>query len=426
MLARLRMPSHATRAIALLAATMLLGGCGKSAGSGGGAEAGGPVAGVAAKNATCAETVLAALRRVAQRIYHQGVSSERTGAATHLINGSSSLREAVQRGDAAVTRAVARELVAAGRMTNLRVLRGGVVLADVGGPAVAPLHGTLKDAAGHVIGSYVSSVWADDGLIAETNGVTGGRLALRVGSRSVGGSLELGPGRLRAHGTLTLGGRRYQYTSFRGEAYPSGAMRVYLLRPLSSIPGLCGASAEDTVVNTLSRIANLIYAGEAGRRTLAQIQRVQRDQPLLRAVAARDPLAARAAIERLLTEHIVRLRVSVGGRLLADVGGPDVLAPVSAPLLLHGRAIGSLVLSIQDDEGYLRLTRRLVGLRVLMYTNPAHPKLVKNSLGPAPGTVPASGSYEYRGRRFRVFTVDARAFPAGALTIRVLVPIPYS
>jgi hypothetical protein len=153
---------------------------------------------------------------------------------------------------------------------------------------------------------------------------------------------------------------------------------------------------------------------------------VQRDQALLHAVAARDPLATKAAIEALLTEHIVRLRVSAPQKLLADVGGPFVLAPVSAALRLEGRAIGSFVLSIQDDEGYLRLTRRLAGLRVLMYTNAAHPQLVKNSLGPSPGTVPASGSYVYRGRSFRVFTVNARAFPSGPLTIRVLIPIPYS
>jgi hypothetical protein len=40
--------------------------------------------------------------------------------------------------------------------------------------------------------------------------------------------------------------------------------------------------------------------------------------------------------------------------------------------------------------------------------------------------VPPSGSYEYRGQRFRVVTVNARAFPSGPLTIRVLVPLPYS
>jgi hypothetical protein len=252
------------------------------------------------------------------------------------------------------------------------------VLADVGGTAASPLRGTLKDAGGRTIGSYVTSVWADEGLIAETNGLTGGRLALRVGGRSVGGSLPLSAGRLHREGTLALGGERYQYTSFGGEAYPSGAMRIYLLRAVRSTKGLCGKSSADTLVNTLSHIAALVYAGEAGRRTLPQIQRVQRNVPLLRAVAARSPRATKGAIEALLTEHIVRMRVNAGGSLLADVGGPYVLAPVAAPLRMGGSAIGDFVLSIQDDEGYLRLTKRLAGLRVLMYMDS---QLVKNSLG---------------------------------------------
>jgi hypothetical protein len=170
-------------------------------------------------------------------------------------------------------------------------------------------------------------------------------------------------------------------------------------------------------------VAKLIYAGETGRRALLQVRRVQHDPQLLSAVARRDPAATRTAIEGLLNQHIVRLRVSTGATLLADVGGPFVLGPVDAPLRLGGRTIGSFVLSIQDDEGYLRLARRLAGLKVLMYMGP---RLVKNSLGPAPGTAPASGSYRYRGHSFRVFTLHARAFPSGPLRIQVLVPIPYS
>ncbi len=125
----------------------------------------------------------------------------------------------------------------------------------------------------------------------------------------------------------------------------------------------------------------------------------------------------------LLNQHIVRLRVSAGGRLLSDVGGPYVLAPVTAPLRLNGRTIGSFVLSIQDDEGYKRLTGRLAGLNVLMYMGSS---LVKNSLGPSPGAVPDSGTYDYHGRTFRVYTLHARAFPSGPLKIHVLIPIPYS
>jgi len=155
---------------------------------------------------------------------------------------------------------------------------------------------------------------------------------------------------------------------------------------------------------------------------------VQSNRPLLQAVARREPLATRMAVERLLNEHIVRLRVygAHPPQLLADVGGPYVLAPVTAPLRLGGHTIGTLVLSIQDDEGYRRLARRLLGLRVLMYMNAPHPTLVKNSLGPEPGVVPRRGRYSYRGSRFNVFTLHAKAFPAGPLTIQVLIPIPYT
>jgi hypothetical protein len=135
-------------------------------------------------------------------------------------------------------------------------------------------------------------------------------------------------------------------------------------------------------------------------------------------------VAARKAVEALLHKHLVRLRVlAADGSLLVDDGGPFVLAPVTAPLTLGGRQIGSIVLSNQDDEGYKRLVKRLVGLRVLMYMSGG--RLVKNSLGPGPGSVPASGDYTYRGSDFRVFTVHAKAFPSGPLTIRVLIPIPY-
>jgi len=410
-----RMTSIATRAGAVLALVAALAGCGK-----------GNLSASAPRTAeSCAATVLETLGHVALRIYDEGVHSERTGSARYLIATSLPLREAVERGDRKATRAAAQVLVAGGHMTNLRVMRGGQLLADVGGPAVAPLTGTLTGAGGVPIGTYVTSVWSDGGLVAETDGVTGGAVALRAhaSSLAVGGSLALGRRRLAGKGTLELRGVSYQYVSFHAESYPSGVLREYLLAPLRAAAARCGASSEETLVNTLSHIASLIYAGEAGTRTLAQIRRVQRYQPLLAAVARRDPLAARTAIENLLTEHIVRLRVYAGARLLSDVGGPYVLAPVRAPLRLEGRTIGSLVLSIQDDEGYLRLARRLAGLKVLMYMGS---QLVKNSLGPAPGAVPANGSYVYRAQRFRVVTLNAEAFPSGPLTVRVLIPIPYS
>ncbi|HXM86363.1 MAG TPA: hypothetical protein VN889_01895 [Solirubrobacteraceae bacterium] len=382
-----------------------------------------------ARTGSCAATVLQALGHVAARVYREGVSSERTLSATRMIESSTALRSAVEAGDASATQAAARALVATRHLTDLRVVRDGKVLADVGGPALAPIGGTLSDASGAPLASFVTSVWADGGLITETNGIAEAATMLRSESPSgngatLAGAFALPSGRLPKSGTFTHDDRAYEFTSFAASSYPTGdPLRVFVLRTTESLRGLCGASVVDTTFNTLTRIARLIYAGEAGARTLPQIRRVQRNQPLLQAVARRDPQATRVAVEALLHEHIVRLRISAGGHVLTDDGGPYVLAPVRAPLRLHGKTIGSLMLSIQDDEGYKRLASRLAGLDVLMYMDG---QLVKSTIGYSPGPAPTSGPFSYRGKTYRAYTFDAVAFPSGALRITVLMALPHS
>lgn len=414
------MPSIAARVAIALAISIAIAGCG----AGHRSNSTVPMSAAADPSpSTCAGTVLSALGRVAMRVYHEGVASERTVTARHFIATSSPLRAALERGDAQAARATAQALIAGGHMTNLELMRGGQVLASVGPDALAPQSGTLTGAGGTPIGTFVTSVWTDEGFLAETGGITQGFVALRANGRSIAGSFGLPPGELPTRGTLTKNGVDYQYTSFPAETYPSGPLTVYLLRSTRSTTALCGQTSQDTVVKTLSQVATLIYTGEAGRRALTQVHRVQHDTALLRAVARRDGAATRQAIVGLLNQHIVRLRVSAPGRMLADVGGPLVLAPVNAPLRLGGHTIGSFVLSIQDDEGYRRLAKRLAGLDVLMYMGS---ELVKNSLGPMPGAVPASGTYRYQGRTFGVFTLHADAFPSGPLRIVVLIPIRYT
>ncbi len=436
MVPRVGKPYRTSLGALVFAILALMTGCGSSAKGGVSARASAdpdPPPPVTVPN-TCSSAVLGALGDIAQRVYREGVSSERTGSALSLIERSVPLREAVERDDPAAARAAAQALLATGHMTNLRVFRGGAdtagggqVLVDVGARnALAPLHGSILGANGAPIAGFLASVWADNGFVAETNGIAEGVTALREHGQSIAGSFALPTGELPPQGTLTVKDVVYGYTSFPADVYPAGQLRVYLLKSISSIAPLCGSTATDTVVNTLTRVAQLIYAGEAGRHALTQVHRVQHAQSLLRAVDQHDPAATKLAVESLLNEHIVRLRVSAGGQLLSDVGGPYVLAPVRAPLRLGGRTIGSFVLSIQDDEGYKRLAERLAGVDVLMYVNPADPHLVKNSLGPSPGAVPPSGEYHYRGHTFRVVTLHAQAFPSGPLTIRVLVPIPYS
>ena len=429
--ARRAMSARALLVVVLAAMLVGVTACGatQSGNSAAGSAAADPDPPAATPPAACSTAVLDTLTSVLGRVYREGIDSERTFSAQFLIAHSRALRAAVESASASAARAAAHALLATGHMTNLLVTRGAKTLVDLGGPALAPLQGAIVGAHGQPIASYVTSVWADNGFLTESGGITEGLVALRAGSRNVGGSPSLGVGALAREGTLTRAGVAYRYTSFAVHSYPAGSARVYLLMPYSTIDKLCGSTPADTAVNTLRGVANLIYTAESGHRAQAQVHRAQRNRPLLEAVAHHDAQAARLAIDALLNQHIVRVRVDAGGQLLSDVGGPYVLAPVSAPLRQRGHTIGTLELSIQDDEGYLRLARRLAGLDVLMYMNPSHPQLVKDSLGPAPGPalaeVPAEGSFNYKGHSYRVFTVNAQAFPSGPLVIRVLVPLPY-
>jgi hypothetical protein len=430
MILRVRMPSIAARATVALALAGTLAGCGAGARSSLSALAS-PDHDV---SAACGPTVLGVLGDIAERIYHEGVFSSRTASAVYDIERSIPLREAVERDDPGAALAAARALIATGHVTSLTVLRGANAagtppagakrLAEVGADqALAPLRGVIAGVRGTPIATFIASVWADNGFLAEVDGLAEGLTALRENGRSIAGSFALPPGRLPAQGTLTEDGVGYRYTSFPAEADPSGSLRVYLLRTTASTAKLCGASQEDTVANVVSRVARLIYAGEVGPHALAQAHRVQHDQALLGAVARRDRQATHVAIDKLLNEHIVRLRVSAGGQLLSDVGGPYVLAPVGATLRLDGRPIGSFVLSIQDDLGYLRLAQRLVGVDVVIYRGS---QLVMSSFRRNPTQVPAGGQFRFDGHTYRAFTFNAQAFPSGPLRITVLIPIPYS
>jgi len=413
------------RAAILLAAAAALGGCGSSLPSGLVAHASSGGEPQSIKNASeCAATVVDTLGDIAKHVYHEGVASSRTASARFLITHSIPLREAIERNDPRVALAAARALIATGHMTNVTVLRGTSRLLQAGKPgALAPIAGRIMSAQGAPIATFIASVWADDSYISEINGISEGAAALRAGPRSIGDSFPLPARELSAEGSLNERGVSYRYTSFPVTAYPSGLQRVYLLRSITSTARLCGHTQEDTVFNTVSHVATLIYTGETGPLTLPQIRRVQHNQALLHAVAEREPAATKLAIDNLLNEHIVRLRVSAQGQLLSDVGGPFVLAPVRAPLRLNGRTIGSFVLSIQDDLGYRLLAQRLAGVDVLMQMGT---RTVMSSLDPVPTQVPAQGPFVYMGHNYRVFTINAEAFPSGPLTIRVLIPIPYS
>ena len=191
----------------------------------------------------------------------------------------------------------------------------------------------------------------------------------------------------------------------------------------------CASSADGTLADTLGGVGARIYDNERTRNGSAAvaIRSVTSSSALARAVAAGDPVAARAAVTSIVFNHlhIVRLRVIHDGLVLSDVGGPFVLAPISGEIRLHGRPVGRYVgryvLSIQDDVGYVKLAGRLAGLQVVMRSGG---RQVMSSLSPAPVHIPPHGTLTFGGVSYVTHTINAMAFPSGSLQIYLLARRP--
>ena len=131
MVPRVGKPSTASRVALTCALLAALAGCGSSVRGPLSARASADPPARTVSDA-CSATVLGVLGDVATRVYREGVASERTAAALVFIARSIPLREAVERDDPRAVRTAAQALIATGHMTDLRVLRDGRVLADVG------------------------------------------------------------------------------------------------------------------------------------------------------------------------------------------------------------------------------------------------------------------------------------------------------
>ena len=197
-----------------------------------------------------------------------------------------------------------------------------------------------------------------------------------------------------------------------------------LTAPVAEAP--CGAAAPATVADTIGLVAKRIYDGEISSGEVgADRNQVERNGPLLSALAAGNRAAVGAAVTSLVYSgtHIVRLRVTQGGTVLADVGGPYILAPVSGTLHFQGRSVGRYTLSVQDDLGYVKLASRFIGYPLILRQGSHRVPLEGTISDP---TLATHGPASYHGSRYQVFSFDVQAFPSGPLTISLLVPMPAS
>jgi hypothetical protein len=206
------------------------------------------------------------------------------------------------------------------------------------------------------------------------------------------------------------------------------AARVTPAGPPSIAGPECGPAAPKVLARTVGRAAMQIYARERSSSGVrADQNQVEAFGPLLRALASGNRASVKEAVTRLVYSgtHIVRLRVTKGGVLLADVGGPYILAPVGGDLRFHGRLAGRYLLSVQDDLGYVKLETRYIGVPLVLHVGSRRVPL-EGSLAPGPAAIPDLGPVDYRGASYEAFSFRAEAYPQGPLRISLLVPLARS
>ncbi len=140
------------------------------------------------------------------------------------------------------------------------------------------------------------------------------------------------------------------------------------------------------------------------------MRHIEHSSAFQHAVAAHDATASALAIVGFFGEHIhvVRVRVTTNGRLLEDLGGPYVLAPVRGAVRSGGRVVGQFEMAIQDDAGYLRLAHLFTGAEILMRTGA---RQVMGTLSPGPANVPARGPSPTAGAPTRPTPSPAKPSP---------------
>jgi hypothetical protein len=199
--------------------------------------------------------------------------------------------------------------------------------------------------------------------------------------------------------------------------------------PAASAPvPACGAAAAQTRAEAAGVVAGRIYAREVSSPEVRRDkQQVEGYGPLLSALAAGNRAAVGEAVTSLVFSHthVVRLRVSQGGSLLADVGGPLILAPVGGSLRFLGRTVGRYLLSVQDDSGYAKLETRYVGYPLIMRQG-SRRLAVEGTFSPGSTSIPDRGPVSWHGASYEAVSFAAHAYPSGPLTITMLVPPPAS
>jgi hypothetical protein len=295
----------------------------------------------------------------------------------------------------------------------MRVVKGGHVLSDLGaGNALAPVSGALRQG-GKPVARFFISLQDEHGYTLLVRRLIGAQVVLRSGGHVLPDStLRPGPARLPLRGSVSYRGTVWEAASFHAQAFPRGALRIWLLVPL---PPPARASCADVHLNLVARVAHLAYA-EALAASKGAAVKLRNSAPLVDAVAARDAGSASAALRTLAAQgRFVRAQVSVNGSPLADAGTGAALAPFAGTL---GPPGAGFTVASESDSSYVTLIQAITNARVLVRSGATQ---LAGSLVPGPVAVPARGTVAYGGVTYSALSFSATAFPQGPLRLSLLV-----
>jgi hypothetical protein len=198
----------------------------------------------------------------------------------------------------------------------------------------------------------------------------------------------------------------------------------------AAAPAASSATSAHRLAATV-RAAQRAYNRETkGSKLHRETERIAHDAVLLSALARGDVAGAQAeANGQLLSpanhlDHVTRVSVVRGQRVLLNAtlnsDGAFVVAPASRALQLRGRRLGTLLVSIQDVTGFVKLVHRRTLAAVV--ARGASGQVRTSMPSAAQVRLPGSGEAGIAGRNYLVRSFSELGWGGEALTVWVLKP----
>lgn len=163
-------------------------------------------------------------------------------------------------------------------------------------------------------------------------------------------------------------------------------------------------------------------ADEEPRRAADLARSVVRDPAVAVALRSGDEAALKRALEPALARGARRIRVSDGGRVLADSGNPDAVLPARVAATDQGRTLALVETSTALAGEFAAAARRVTGEEVVVRRGNTILAATDPSLAsPAFAAVPATA--RIAGRDYRTSSFSARDFAGARLQVTTLEPV---